>query len=171
MNGLVKTLIKPDWDDNPKRSEILYAANLLQIGEFQLIQLAYKVWYKEDLPEEKINKIFSEYMVTGIIPVWVTSYAQDILKLNKANVLDAYNDKYHVYDHEFGEFIHNDQQRKRRGIFYVIIIGLMFIASHYMAINYVEDEESAGFYPPYIEKKVVYPELYKKDFRYGWDKK
>ena len=36
MNGLVKTLIKPDWDDNPKRSEILHAANLLHIGEFQL---------------------------------------------------------------------------------------------------------------------------------------
>ena len=58
MNGLIKTLIKPDWDDSPKRSEILHAANLLQIGEFQLIQLAYKVWYNEDLPEEKINKIF-----------------------------------------------------------------------------------------------------------------
>ena len=87
MNGLVKTLIKPDWDDNPKRSEILHAANLLQIGEFQLIQLAYKVWYKEDLPEEKINKIFSEYMVSGIIPIWVTYYAKDILKLEKANVL------------------------------------------------------------------------------------
>ena len=98
MDGLLKTLIKPDWDDNPKRSEILHAANLLHIGEFQLIQLAYKSWYKEDLPEDKINKIFSEYMVTGIIPVWVTHYAQDILKLNKANVLDSFNDKYHVYD-------------------------------------------------------------------------
>ena len=58
MSGLLKTLIKPDWDDSPKRSEILHAANLLQIGEFQLIQLAYKVWYREDLPEDKINKIY-----------------------------------------------------------------------------------------------------------------
>ena len=163
MNGLVKTLIKPDWDDNPKRSEILNAANLLHVGEFQLIQLAYKVWYKEDLPEEKINKIFSEYMVTGIIPIWVTYYAQDILKLSKANVLDSFNDKYHVYDHEFGKHISTEKQRKRRGIFYALIIGIVFIASHYMAINYVEDEESAGFYPPYIEKKLVYPELYKKN--------
>ena len=57
MKGLIKTLIKPDWDDTPKRTEILSAANLLQIGEFQLIQLAYKVWYSEDLPEEKINNI------------------------------------------------------------------------------------------------------------------
>ena len=162
MNGLVKTLIKPDWDDNPKRSEILNAANLLHVGEFQLIQLAYKVWYKEDLPEDKINKIFSEYMVTGIIPIWVTHYAQDILKLSKVNVLDSFNDKYHVYDHEFGKYISTEKQRKRRGIFYAFIVGVIFIASHYMAINYVEDEGSAGFYPPYVEKRVVYPELYKE---------
>ena len=162
MNGLVKTLIKPDWDDNPKRSEILHAANLLHVGEFQLIQLAYKSWYKEDLPEDKINKIFSEYMVTAIIPIWVTHYANDILKLNKANVLDSYNDKYHVYDHEFGKYISTETQRKRRGVFYALIIGVVFIASHYMAINYVEDEGSASFYPPYVEKRVVYPELYKE---------
>ena len=163
MNGLLKTLIKPDWDDSPKRSKILHAANLLHIGEFQLIQLAYKVWYSEDLPEDKINKIFSEYMVTGIIPIWVTSYAQDIIKLNEANLLDAYNDKYHVYDHEFGDYIHDNVQRKKRGIFYVTIIALIFVATHYMAINYVE--EPAGFYPPYIEKRVIYPELYNnKDY-------
>jgi len=161
MNSLLKTLIKPDWDDDPKRSEILHAANLLQIGEFQLIQLAYKVWYKEDLPEEKINKIFSEYMVTGVIPIWVTYYANDIIKLDKANVLNAYANKYHVYDHEFGEHIPNDRQRKRRGIFYALIIGLVFITTHYMAANYVE--EPAGFYPPYIEKRIVYPELYKQN--------
>jgi len=161
MNGLLKTLIKPDWEDNPKRSEILHAANLLQIGEFQLIQLAYKDWYKEDLPESKISKIFSEYMVTGIIPIWVTHYANDILKLNKAKVLDSYNKKYHVYDHEFGDYIPDEKQRKRRGIFYAIIIGVVFVGSHYMAASYVSIEESASSYPPYIEKKVVYPELYK----------
>ena len=160
MDGLLKTLIKPDWDDNPKRSEILQAANLLEIGEFQLIQLSYKAWYKENLPEDKINKIFSEYMVTGIIPIWVTHYAQDILKLSKANVLDPYNEKYHVYDHEFGDHIPGEKQRKRRGIFYATIIGIVFIGSHYMAINYVDIEKSASFYPPYVEKKIVYPELY-----------
>ena len=162
MSGLLKTLIKPDWDDSPKRSEILHAANLLHVGEFQLIQLAYKDWYSEDLPEDKINKIFSEFMVTGIIPIWVTHYAQDILKLSKANVLNSYNIKYHVYDHEFGTYISSEKQRKRRGVFYALIIGVVFIASHYMAINYVEDEGSASFYPPYIEKRVVYPELYKE---------
>ena len=161
MNGLLKTLIKPDWNDNPKRSDILLSANLLQIGEFQLIQLAYKDWYKINLPEEKINKIFSEYMLTGIIPIWVRYYAQDIIKINKANALEPYNPKYHVHDHEFGEYISNETKRKRRGIFYVMIIGIVFVASHYMAINYIK--EPADFlFPPYIEKRIVYPELYKK---------
>ena len=159
MNGLLKTLIKPDWDENQKRSEILHATNLLQIGEFQLIQLAYKVWYKEDLPEDKINNIFSEYMVTGIIPIWVTAYAKDILKLDQANVLDSYNEKYHVYDHEFGAYIYDNRQRRRRGVLYATIIVCVFVVTHFMAANYVE--EPASFYPPYIEKRVVYPELYK----------
>ena len=158
MNGLLRTLIKPDWDDNPKRSEILYAANLLQIGEFQLIQLAYNIWFKKKLPENKINKIFEEYMIKGIIPIWITYYAKDIIKLDNANVLNGYDEKYHVYDHEFGEQNYNDRQRKKRGIQYSIIIIFVFFISHYMAVNYVE--EPASFYPPYIEKRVVYPELY-----------
>ena len=127
MSDLLKTLIKPDWDDNPKRSKILYAANLLQIGEFQLIQLAYKVWYEENLPEDKINKIFEEYMIRGIIPIWVTYYAKDIVKLDNANVLNSYDEKYHVYDHEFGEYIYDSKHRKKLGIQYATIIILVFI--------------------------------------------
>ena len=161
MNGFVKTLIKPDWDDSPKRSEVLHAANLLQIGEFQLIQLAYKGWYKKDLPEEKISKIFSEYMLSGIIPIWVTYYAKDIIKIEKANALNSYDKKYHIYDHEFGGYIYDEKDRRRRGIFYATIIAFVFIMTHYMAANYVE--EPASFYPPYIEKSVVYPELNKKE--------
>ena len=169
MHGLLKTLIKPDWDDNPKRSLIIQAANLVQIGEFQLIQLAYKAWYEKDLTEEEIKKIFNEYMVSGIIPIWVTYYAADIIKLDKANVLDSYNKKYHIYDHEFGQHISDEKQRKSRGIFYTVLIGFVFVASHYLAINSVD--EPAGFYPPYIEKKVIYPELYQKDSVYEKYKK
>ncbi len=161
MNGLLKTLIKPDWDDNPKRSKILHAANLLQVGEFQLLQLAYRVWYKKDLPENKINKIFSEYMVTGIIPIWVTEYANFILKLKKVKILNSHDEKYHIYDHEFGAHIYDEKQRKRKGIFYTLIIVITFFASHFMVTNYVEDSGDFAF-PPYIEKKIVYPELYEK---------
>jgi hypothetical protein len=98
-------------------------------------------------------------MITGIIPIWVTAYARDILKLDQANVLDSYNEKYHVYDHEFGAYIYDNSQRRRRGVLYATIIVCVFVVTHFMAANYVE--EPASFYPPYIEKRVVYPELYK----------
>ena len=162
MNGFFKTLLKPDWDDDPKRSEIIYAANLIQVGEFQLIQLAYKSWYRQELSEDKVNKIFSEYMYRNITPIWVRYYAKDIIKLDNVNVLNGYDERYHVYDHEFGAYIYDNKQRRRRGVLYATIISFVFIATHYMAINYVGDNESAGFYPPYIEKQVVYPELYKE---------
>jgi hypothetical protein len=158
MNGLLRTLIKPDWDDDPKRSEILDAANLLQVGEFQLVQLAYKDWYREELPEDKIDKIFSEYMFKKIIPIWATFYARDIKKLDKADALNSHGKKYHIYDYEFGEY-YNEKQRRSRGILYATIVILVFIFTHFMATNYFE--EPAGFFPPYIEKSVVFPELYK----------
>ena len=158
MNGLLRTLINPDYDDDPKRSEILDVANLLQVGEFQLLQLAYKDWYREELPEDKIDKIFGEYMFKRIIPIWATFYARDIKKLDKANALNIYDEKYHIYDYEFGEH-YNEKERRNRGILYATIVAIIFIASHYMAINYVEDEGSAGFYPPYVERSVVFPEL------------
>jgi len=47
----------------------------------------------------------------------------------------------------------------RRGVLYTAIIVCVFVVTHFMAANYVE--EPASFYPPYIEKRVVYPELYK----------
>ena len=98
-------------------------------------------------------------MVNEIIPIWVRYYAKEIIKLDNANVLNGYDEKYHVYDHEFGEYISDDKKRKKRGIFYAFIIGIVFIFSHYMAANY--GEEPAGFYPPYGEKKIVFPELQK----------
>ena len=84
-------------------------------------------------------------------------------------MLASYHEKYHVYDHEVGFHISDEKQRKSRGIFYTILIGFVFVASHYLAINNVD--EPAGFYPPYVEKKVVYPELYNKDSINGLKKK
>ena len=38
----------------------------------------------------------------------------------------VYGEKYHVYDHEFGEYIYDDRLRIRRGIQYATIIILVF---------------------------------------------
>ena len=84
MNNLLRTLVKLDWDDNPKRSEVLSAANLLQIGEFQLIQLAYKVWYNKDLPENKINKIFRNitFMIMNLESIFMMKIKEKSVVFN-----------------------------------------------------------------------------------------
>ena len=96
-------MIKPDWDDNPKKEEILFAANLLEIGEFQLLQLAYKEWYNEELPERLIHSIFRDYTIRSIIPGWARHYARTIAHLDRTNQLNPLDPKYHVYDREFGK--------------------------------------------------------------------
>ena len=80
--------------------------------------------------------------------------------LTTVKVPEDYWESTSTNNEEF-EFIYNEKHRKTLGIFYATIIALVFIGTHYMAANYVE--EPAGFYPPYIEKSVVYPELYKNE--------
>ncbi len=35
MNSLWQTLLRPDREENPDRADMVKAANILQIGEFQ----------------------------------------------------------------------------------------------------------------------------------------
>ena len=49
--NLFETLIHPDREEHPERAEVARAANLLQIGEFQLLQLAYQDWFGTDNPQ------------------------------------------------------------------------------------------------------------------------
>jgi len=156
VKDFIQTMIKPDWDDNPKKSEILYAANLLEVGEFQFLQLAYKSWFDEELPERLINGIFRDYTIRNIIPNWARHYARTIAHLDKTNQLDAQDPKYHVYDVEFGKPVGNKGLEK----FVWVSLGIttFFLFSFYLAIITVE--EPTDLLPPYFEKKNIFPEHY-----------
>ena len=70
MNGLFQTLLRPDREEDPERSVVARAANILQIGEFQLLQLAYHEWYgASHLAREPDPPACSEaYMLHGEVP-------------------------------------------------------------------------------------------------------
>ena len=68
MAGFFQTLLRPDRDDDPLRAEFVRAANLLQIGEFQLLQLAYKAWFDRELGEAESHAVFRAYMLRGEVP-------------------------------------------------------------------------------------------------------
>ncbi len=69
--NLWETLLHPDKEEleNPERRVIADAANILQVGEFQLLQLAYRDWFCEDLPEDQADGLFQSYMVHGVVPL------------------------------------------------------------------------------------------------------
>ena len=158
MNDFIQTLIKPDWDDNPKKSEILLAANKLEVGEFQFLQLAYKAWYDQELPRHLINSIFHDYTIKNVVPNWSRHYARKIIHLDNTGQLDPTDDKYHVYDVEFGEPIKGKGTEKF--IMSTLAITIFFLFSFYLAIITVD--EPTSLLPPYFEKKNIYPELYQQ---------
>ena len=158
MKDFIQTMIKPDWDDNPKKEEILFAANLLEIGEFQLLQLAYKDWYGEELPERLIHSIFRDYTIRSIIPGWARHYARTIAHLDRTNQLNPLDPKYHVYDREFGRPIGG--KGLERFVLVSLSITTFFLFAFYVAIITVD--EPTDLLPPYFEKKNIFPEHYKQ---------
>ncbi|MCW8835400.1 MAG: hypothetical protein OQJ99_03405 [Rhodospirillales bacterium] len=99
-----KVMISPDREEleNAERSQVADAANLLEVGEFQFLQLAYHDWYAEDLPEALIDKLFADYMLRSAVPNWARHYARKILELEEGGALDSNDPIYHRYDHAYG---------------------------------------------------------------------
>ena len=84
--SLLQTLLRPDHDEHPERVEAARAANLIQVGEFQLIQLAYFEWFGVDMPESTGHGLFHAYMLDNRVPHWVRHYARHILALDAASL-------------------------------------------------------------------------------------
>ncbi len=101
MTSLLHTLLRPDHEDEPERALVAQAANLLQIGEFQLLQLAFAEWYGKEMPVALIDKVFERYMLQSDVPAWARHYARKILDLEECGQLDYDAPHYHRYDTEF----------------------------------------------------------------------
>ncbi len=88
---LFQTLIRPDREENSQRAEVCKAANFLQVGEFQFLQLAYREWHKDEMPEELTNSIFKSYMLHDEVPHWARHYGR---AEGLTNILSSGMDRY-----------------------------------------------------------------------------
>jgi len=93
-----KTLIRPDLEEHPERAEVARAANLLQVGEFQFLQLAYADWFGRDLPEGEADRLFASYMMRDRVPPWARHFARQIFALDAAGALNDRDPAWHRYD-------------------------------------------------------------------------
>lgn len=148
--NLIKVLLRPDReeDENPDRTLVVHAANLLQIGEFQLLQLAYRQWYGVEMPATTIDGVFADYMLRGRVPAWARHYARFIVSLAERGELDDRNPKYHRYDRE--QYTNIPQGLRSFVALTVLVIGFM---GGLIILAHVASGGSLSVLPPYFEEK------------------
>ncbi len=152
MSSLFQTLMRPDREECAERAEVARAANLLQIGEFQLLQLAYHDWHGEDVEPEAINRLFRTYMIEKAVPHWARHYARGIMALDDDGMLDDREPSYHRYDVD-------SRTRVSHGVrqFCLVVVAVTICIGGALWISYLTTGVSTSLLPPYFEEQELNP--------------
>jgi hypothetical protein len=153
MAGLFHTLLKPDYEETSERSQIAQAANLLQVGEFQLLQLAYAEWHGVEMPAALTDGLFRRYMFAGEVPVWARQYARSILEMDRRGDLDDSRAAFHRYD---CDYYRAPAEGKRR--FAMAVLWIAFAMAGSLAIVNLGDRVTAtSVLPPFFDEETLQP--------------
>lgn len=149
MVGFFETLVRPDREEleMADRMVVSSAANLLQVGEFQLLQLAYREWHDADMPEAMIDRIFSAYMLKNEVPHWARHYARLILTRSDLGTLNDDDPAYHRYDHDY----HTAVPRGVRHFCGAVAVLAFVLMTGILVAEYAV-KEPISMLPPYFEK-------------------
>lgn len=94
-------LLHPDREDDPARAKITHAANLLQVGEFQLLQLAFADWYGRGMTEEEERYFFRSFALHDEVPPYLRHYARSIVAQADDGRLNIDAPAYHRFDNDY----------------------------------------------------------------------
>jgi hypothetical protein len=149
-----QVLLHPDREELEfkERAQVCSAANVLQVGEFQLLQLAYREWFGEDLPEALVAKLFTDYMMHSEVPHWARHYARVVLMREESGQLDINNPSYHRYDHDY----HTTVPKGFRH-FWTAVGILTFCMASGLLVASMTVTEPTSILPPYFDKKELEP--------------
>lgn len=154
MKNFIRTLLRPDQEEsNPETAEIAQAANILQVGEFQLLQLAYKDWYDEELPEALTDRLFADYMLRKQVPHWARHYARRINDWNDRGLLDESNRDYHRYDRAYSNIAPGGVRR----FCIAAAVLAIFVGGTLWVSHLATDGRSGSILPPYFENSELEP--------------
>ena len=67
-----------DAANKQDRMMVTSVANLLDIGEFQLLQIAFKDWYGRELHPEEQDEIFHDFFILGKTPAFLRHLSRRI---------------------------------------------------------------------------------------------
>ncbi len=152
MTGFFETLIRPDKDDDSDCNEIAQAANLLQIGEFQLLQLAYFSWHGQEMSEEESNVTFQTYMIGALVPPWARHYARQIIARAERGDLEDSDPKFHRYDSEYFTAVPLGARRLA-----VAVTCLVVVVGGGLLVGHLAPAVSTSILPPYFDEEELTP--------------
>ncbi len=146
--SFLRTLLQPDYEESPERALVGNAANILQIGEFQLLQLAYFEWHEQEMPEATTHRVFQAYMVKSEVPPWARSFARKVVDADAAGEIDINHEYFHRYDQN--RVTNYPTGMRKFVIACSLIIGLLgggLILSHFAA------QDGPSVLPPYFDDR------------------
>ena len=152
--GFLKTLIRPDHEEAPLRDQavIANAANLLEVGEFQLLQLAYRAWHGTDMPDAMGDKLFASYMVDNRIPHWARHYARTVLERDRRGEINETSPEYHRYDRSYA-----DTAPKSAKQFLFVVVTLMVVLGGGLIVAELSVDTPTSMLPPYFAENELSP--------------
>ena len=148
MINFIKTLMRPDQEEDPERTVVARAANILQVGEFQLMQLAYHDWYGQELPAALCDQLFQAYMLRDAIPTWARHYARRIIDFEDRGLIDCNDAYYHRYDREYVTHV---PQGVRQFTWASVILASVLVLG--VVLGELAAGEGASMLPPYFDER------------------
>lgn len=142
--------MRPDKEEleHGERVLVAKAANILQVGEFQLLQLAFRDWHNKELPEALVSQLFSSYMLKNEVPHWARHYARKILEAEEKGVLNDNEPSFHDYDHDYHTTVPNGKRK-----FWVAVAILVAVMGGAVALSDLAVVRAAGMFPPYLDQE------------------
>ncbi len=152
--NLFETLLHPDREELElkERAVVCSAANALQVGEFQLLQLAYRDWYDQDMPEAMMDRLFASYMIKNEVPHWARHYARRIMEQDAKGGVDDKDPAFHRYDSDYHTSVPHGVRR-----FWVATVGLFVAVGGIIAVANLTVTESSSILPPYFDEEDLRP--------------
>ena len=149
LTSVIQAVIHPDGDELKLKDRlvVISAANQLQVGEFQLLQLAYQDWFGKNLPEETFSRLFSSYMLNNDVPHWARHYARCVLEKFERGELDDMDPAFHRYDAEYHTSMPRGVQRFciATAVVFLAVFGSIYVANQVVG-------SATSMLPPYFEK-------------------
>ena len=148
MAGLLATLMRPDREDDPERGVVIQAANILQVGEFQFLQLAFAERFGQDMPKQKVDTWFRHFIIEGHTPAWAIDHANRIIDWDTRGLLAANNPDHHRFDN-----LHYSPVPQGRRRFAIAVACVVLALGGGLMLSHLAANKSSSILPPYFDEE------------------